>query len=290
MPTLGVNWDKGDCARTAPSLSGGNEEADPAAEYKAGLRETDTGESRRGVPSLQGCLPECVGEKYGDHQLLHGSKTKGRDQPAAGGDTHLSRIHAGSFPENAEVGRQTTTPRRLRIYPPTTPRCRCGGSAGSTSLGQAKPTTPSEPRGDVTRSAHRPSSAPRQPGPLPSAPAQEVEQCLVSLCSWAPSTVLFSKDGVDVFQIACFLGNMIEFVVRMGRLRGGGEKGGLRKRQVTRALDRFRGDTARAVARAPAAGQLRAFAERIGSGLQFSTRALGSGRGSGERLCAGVGL
>ncbi|XP_030617194.1 beta-1,4-galactosyltransferase 1-like isoform X2 [Delphinapterus leucas] len=49
---------------------------------------------------------ECVGEKYGDHQLLHGGTTKGRDRPAAGGGTHLSRTRAGRsrLRENAEAG------------------------------------------------------------------------------------------------------------------------------------------------------------------------------------------
>lgn len=76
---------------------------------------------------------ECVGEKYGDHQLLHGSTTKGRDRPAAGGGTHLSRTRAGRsrLRENAEAGKITTTPRKLWVNPRMTPRCPCGGSAWS---------------------------------------------------------------------------------------------------------------------------------------------------------------
>lgn len=168
MPTLGVNWDKGACARTALSLGGGNEETDPSAEHKAVSGRQALGNHREDSHLCRVAYRDAW-ERNGDHHLLHGSETKGRDQPAAGGDTHLSRVHAGRrFPENAEVINRLRLPEGFgstRLLLPGVPAA--VRPEALFSLGQAKPTASSEPRGDVMRSAHRPPSAPGQPSQLP---------------------------------------------------------------------------------------------------------------------------
>lgn len=182
-------------------MGGGNEEPDPAAESKAGRRETGTGGSRRGERGLQVWLPECVGEKHGEHLLLRGSETKGRVQPA----THLSRTRAGRsrLPENAEVGKQTTTPRRLSGLPAYDSQVPAVGSAG---FSRTDYNSLWASRADVTRPAHCPQKG---WGQLRATLRlrRELERRLVSVFCCARCTVqLIPKMGKMFFRFRAFLG------------------------------------------------------------------------------------
>lgn len=95
----------------------------------------------------------------------------------------------------------------------------------------------------------------------------------------AVSCAVYFKAGVVVFQSSRFLGRMIEFVVRVGRLRGGGERSGAGRGEAARAPARLRGDTGWAVARAASAWQLGECPEGMVCGLRFSTRSPDPGCG-----------
>lgn len=135
-----------------------------------GRRETSVEGSRRGVPSLRGCPPERVGEKYGDHQLLLGSATKGRNRPAARGGTHLSRTHAA----RSRLEKRRKRVQGLRLPEGSGPsRLRLPGACAAArpevlrALVRAGPTTPCEPRGDVMCLAHCSQSASGQSSSVP---------------------------------------------------------------------------------------------------------------------------
>lgn len=71
-----------------------------------GRGETGVGGSRRGAPSLRGCLPECVGEEYGDYRIPHVSATKATGS-ACGGRRHSPEQNARwkvRATRNAEAG------------------------------------------------------------------------------------------------------------------------------------------------------------------------------------------
>lgn len=233
LTALGCNQDRGGWARTAPSFAGETEESDCAAESKAGQqgpwllravltgagrRETCVGGSRRGVPSLLGCLLEGVGEKYGSHQVLDGTATKATTS-ARGGRRHSPKQNpcwTVQAARNAEAGKKTTTPRSLPASSQSPPIRRCSGSPEElTAFGQDRPTTPCDPRGGVTRSTHGSQNAPGQSGLFP------VCACAVTsavsefcVCRFAVRCVVFQR------WTGCFL----DFVVLLDRFWGG-EKG-----------------------------------------------------------------
>lgn len=159
------------------------------------------GGSRRGVPSLLGCLLEGVGEKYGSHQVLDGTATKATTS-ARGGRRHSPKQNPCwkvQAAKNAEAGKKTTTPRSL----PASSHFRFAGVAVPPKSSLLSDKTGLQLPAILVEASRAPPTAPRMlqasPACFPSAPARQLARSLISVCAASLCVALCSKDGLDVF-------------------------------------------------------------------------------------------
>lgn len=157
-------------------------------------------------------------------------RQRARVGPAAGGGTHLSRTRSGRCRREKTRKRveRTTTPRRLWVCRPTTPRCPCGCFPRLLWSGKRGLQLPAV----LTATSLAPPTAPRglhaSPVRFPGALAREQVRRVISGCFPALRPEFIPK--MDVFQVFCPCGSMIEFVVGVGRegdadAKGRGSKG-----------------------------------------------------------------